>query len=281
MYLKFICNRKARMNPSFHNFHFVVSGHACFGMSFGGHLLLHFPMGPRFVNLLTCREYPYQVLLCFILFYSSFSGSDIISLEERSTLNRGCGNTVQVQECDCWCQSWHRIKCGLFPLPRNVTIANLLVLFFFLSKFTCSLNYIAFILCCQISTTLTFSEILPSTKTIASFKVPDYNTGKVPIYFLHPWRLIHDYWSFNYMFVQTCSFYVLWQLEVQYFHDHATFTTAFGLNQSPAVDVSATIGTPSIAFGAEAGYDTTSGNFTKYSAGISLTKPDSSAAIIV
>lgn len=101
MYLKFICNRMARMNPSFHNFHFVVFGHACFGMSFGGHLLLHFPMGPRFVNLLTCREYPYQVLLCFILFYSSFSGSDIISLEERSTLNRGCGNTVQVQECDC------------------------------------------------------------------------------------------------------------------------------------------------------------------------------------
>lgn len=31
----------------------------------------------------------------------------------------------------------------------------------------------------QISATLTFTEILPSTKTIASFKVPDYNSGKV------------------------------------------------------------------------------------------------------
>jgi len=100
----------------------------------------------------------------------------------------------------------------------------------------------------NISTTITFTEVLPSTKTIASFKVPDYNSGK---------------------------------LEVQYFHDHGTFTTAIGLNQSPGIDVSATIGTPSIAFGAEAGYDTTSGNFAKYTAGISVTKPDSSAAIIL
>ncbi|XP_050291912.1 mitochondrial outer membrane protein porin 2-like isoform X2 [Quercus robur] len=100
----------------------------------------------------------------------------------------------------------------------------------------------------NISTTITFTEILPSTKTIASFKVPDYNSGK---------------------------------LEVQYFHDHATLTTAVALNQSPAIDVSATIGTPSIAFGAEAGYDTTTGNFTKYTAGFSVAKPESSASIIL
>ena len=68
---------------------------------------------------------------------------------------------------------------------------------------------------------------------------------------------------------------------MQYFHDHATFTSAVALNQSPAIDVSTTIGTPIIAFGAEAGYDTTSGNFTKYTAGISVTKPDSSASIIL
>ncbi|XP_065625748.1 mitochondrial outer membrane protein porin 2 [Quercus suber] len=100
----------------------------------------------------------------------------------------------------------------------------------------------------NISTIITFTEILPSTKTIASFKVPDYNSGK---------------------------------LEVQYFHDHATLTTAVALNQSPAIDVSATIGTPSIAFGAEAGYDTTTGNFTKYTAGLSVAKPESSASIIL
>jgi voltage-dependent anion channel protein 2 len=101
----------------------------------------------------------------------------------------------------------------------------------------------------NISTTITFLEILPSTKAIASFKVPDYNSGK---------------------------------LEVQYFHDHATLTTAVALiNQNPAIDVSATIGTPSIAFGAEAGYDTTSGKFTKYTAGISVMQPDSCASILL
>lgn len=40
-------------------------------------------------------------------------------------------------------------------------------------------------------------------------------------------------------------------------------------------------GIPSIAIGAEAGYDTTSGCFTKYTAGISLTKCGSSASIIL
>ncbi|KAI4315066.1 hypothetical protein L6164_027913 [Bauhinia variegata] len=99
----------------------------------------------------------------------------------------------------------------------------------------------------NIATTLTFTDILPSTKTIASFKLFDYNSGK---------------------------------LEVQYFHDHATLTTAISLNQSPVVDISATIGTPSIYFGAEAGYDTTSGSFTKYTAGINVTRSDSSASVI-
>lgn len=100
----------------------------------------------------------------------------------------------------------------------------------------------------NILTTFTLTEILPSTKAIASLKVPDYNSGK---------------------------------LEVQYFHDHATFTSAIALSQSPCIDVTATIGTPTIAFGAEAGYDTTSGNFTKYTAGISVAKPDSCASIIL
>ncbi|KAJ6740454.1 VOLTAGE-DEPENDENT ANION-SELECTIVE CHANNEL [Salix purpurea] len=67
----------------------------------------------------------------------------------------------------------------------------------------------------NISTTLTFTDVLPSTKTIASIKFPDYNSGK---------------------------------LEVQYFHDRASFTTAVALNQSPAIDVTATIGTPNNCF---------------------------------
>lgn len=100
----------------------------------------------------------------------------------------------------------------------------------------------------NISTMLTFTDIVPATKTIASFKLPDYNSGK---------------------------------LEVQYFHDHATVTTAIALKQSPIIDVSATIGTPTIVFGAEAGYDTASGAFNKYTAGIGVTRPDSYASIIL
>ncbi|XP_004511842.1 mitochondrial outer membrane protein porin 2 [Cicer arietinum] len=98
-----------------------------------------------------------------------------------------------------------------------------------------------------ISTTLTFTDLFPSTKTIASFKLPDYSSGK---------------------------------LEVQYFHDHATITSVATLKQTPTIDVSATVGTPNIAIGGDAGYDTTSGRFTKYNVGLSFTRPDSSASII-
>lgn len=101
----------------------------------------------------------------------------------------------------------------------------------------------------NISTTLTFTDIVPSSKTIASFKLPDFDSGKV---------------------------------EVQYFHHHAALTTAVSsVNKSPAVDVSATIGTPAIAFGAEAGYDTTSGEFTKYTAGVNVANEDWHASIIL
>ncbi|XVF36420.1 hypothetical protein REPUB_Repub19eG0057000 [Reevesia pubescens] len=84
---------------------------------------------------------------------------------------------------------------------------------------------------------------------MASFKLPDYNSGKS---------------------------------EIQYFHEHAALTTGFGQQKkSPAVDFSATIGTPSIAFGAETSYMTSSGEFTKYNAGVNITKPDCNASVIL
>ncbi|KVH92471.1 Eukaryotic porin/Tom40 [Cynara cardunculus var. scolymus] len=89
----------------------------------------------------------------------------------------------------------------------------------------------------DIATTLTFTELVPSTKTIASFKVPDFNSAKV---------------------------------EVQYFHCHATLASAVALSQTPTIDVSATIGTPKFVIGAEAGYETSSGRLTKYTAGDTL-----------
>ncbi|CAL9062939.1 mitochondrial outer membrane protein porin 5-like [Musa acuminata AAA Group] len=100
----------------------------------------------------------------------------------------------------------------------------------------------------NISTTVTISDILPYTKTITSFKLPDYNSGK---------------------------------LEVQYFHDHASFASVVALKHSPIVELSGTVGTRGVAFGAEASFNTASGDFTKYSAGVGLTKPDYSASIIL
>lgn len=71
------------------------------------------------------------------------------------------------------------------------------------------------------------------------------------------------------------------KLEVQYFHDQATVTAAAALQQNPLIDVTAALGSPTISFGAEAGYDTTSRTFTKYNVGVSVTKPDQCVSIIL
>ncbi|KVI02699.1 Porin domain-containing protein, partial [Cynara cardunculus var. scolymus] len=47
-------------------------------------------------------------------------------------------------------------------------------------------------------------------------------------------------------------------LEVQYFHHHASLTSVVALSQTPTIDLSATIGTPTFVIGAEAGYETSS-----------------------
>ncbi|KAL3640335.1 Voltage-dependent anion-selective channel protein 2 [Castilleja foliolosa] len=100
----------------------------------------------------------------------------------------------------------------------------------------------------NISTILAFSDIVPSSKTIATLKYPNYESGK---------------------------------LELQYFNPHTSLSAAVGLNQAPPIDFSFTLGTPTFALGAEAGYETSSGKLTKYTAGITVTKPDSCASVIL
>ncbi|KAM0823057.1 hypothetical protein ACQ4PT_071102 [Festuca glaucescens] len=100
----------------------------------------------------------------------------------------------------------------------------------------------------NVSTTLTVLDVLPSTKLVTSVKLPDYNSGKV---------------------------------ELQYFHEHATFSTAVGTKPSPVVEFSGAVGPQGLAIGGEAGFDTSSGKFTKYSAGIGVTKPEFHAAFIL
>ena len=68
---------------------------------------------------------------------------------------------------------------------------------------------------------------------------------------------------------------------MQFFHDHASFASVVALKHSPIVELSGTVGTRGVAFGAEASFNTASGDFTKYSAGVGLTKPDYSASIIL
>lgn len=135
----------------------------------------------------------------------------------------------------------------------------------------------------QILTTLTLTDIVPSTKTIASMKFPDYSTGKVRSSHLF---LAHGFVPLlksenDRVSSSKLAFCFLLQLEAQYFHHHATVTTAVALKQSPAVDLSITLGTPTFSLGAEAGYETATGKLTKYTAGISVRKPDSCAAIIL
>lgn len=69
------------------------------------------------------------------------------------------------------------------------------------------------------------------------------------------------------------------QLEFQYFQPHASLTASVSLHQTPPINFSATLGTPTFALGAEAAYETSSRKLTKYTAGITVTKPDSCASI--
>ncbi|XP_056685018.1 mitochondrial outer membrane protein porin 2-like [Spinacia oleracea] len=89
---------------------------------------------------------------------------------------------------------------------------------------------------------------MPSLKSIASVKLPDYNSAK---------------------------------LELQYFHEHAALNSSISFNKSLIFYVSATCGTPSTVIGVEAGYDTSISDFTKYNVGISMTKPDSCTSVIL
>lgn len=71
------------------------------------------------------------------------------------------------------------------------------------------------------------------------------------------------------------------QLDVQYIHPHAAIDSSIGLNPSPVLELSAAIGSKDLSLGGEVGFDTASSSFIKYNAGISLNKPDYSAALLL
>lgn len=98
-------------------------------------------------------------------------------------------------------------------------------------------------------TTFTVDELgTPGLKSILSFAVPDPKSGKI---------------------------------ELQYLHDSAGVAAGFGLSTNPIINVSGVLGTKTLSIGSDVAFDTASGNFTKYNAGISYNSLDFSTSLTV
>ncbi|KAK9061742.1 hypothetical protein SSX86_018925 [Deinandra increscens subsp. villosa] len=95
-------------------------------------------------------------------------------------------------------------------------------------------------------TTITINEPVPGLKTIFSFKVPDQRSGKV---------------------------------ELQYLHDYAGICASVGVDANPVVNFSGVVGNNISSIGADVSFDTKTGNFTKYNAGLSFSNADLVAAL--
>ncbi|KAF3775709.1 Mitochondrial outer membrane protein porin [Nymphaea thermarum] len=98
----------------------------------------------------------------------------------------------------------------------------------------------------KLFTTVTVDEPAPGLKTIFSFVVPDQKSGKV---------------------------------ELQYFHDHAGISTSIGLTANPIVKFSGVLGSSAVALGTDVAFDTATGNFTMYNAGLSYSNADLIASL--
>lgn len=98
-----------------------------------------------------------------------------------------------------------------------------------------------------ISTTLTLSrKFLPSLNTSASLKLPKYDSST---------------------------------LQAQYFHKYAALATSFSLHHTPKIQLSASAGTSTLAFGIQTKYEIASRQFREIDAGFSMTKPNYDASI--
>ncbi|KAF3777668.1 Mitochondrial outer membrane protein porin [Nymphaea thermarum] len=98
----------------------------------------------------------------------------------------------------------------------------------------------------KLFTTVTVDEPAPGLKTIFSFVVPDQKSGKV---------------------------------ELQYFHDHAGISTSIGLTANPIVKFSGVLGSSVVALGTDVAFDTATGNFTMYNAGLSYSNANLIASL--
>ncbi|XP_065850118.1 mitochondrial outer membrane protein porin 4 [Euphorbia lathyris] len=100
----------------------------------------------------------------------------------------------------------------------------------------------------NLSAKVTVDSVLPSTKAVFSFKIPDHKSGK---------------------------------MDLKYLHQHAAINSSIGLNPTPQLELSAAIGSDELSLGGEIGFDTASASFTKCIAGVGLNKSDFSAALLL
>ncbi|KAL1550984.1 mitochondrial outer membrane protein porin of 36 kDa-like [Salvia divinorum] len=100
----------------------------------------------------------------------------------------------------------------------------------------------------NVYTTITVDEPAPGVKAIFSFIAPDQKSGKV---------------------------------ELQYLHEYAGISTSLGLTAKPIVNFSGVAGSNNATFGTDVSFDTASGNFVKYNAGISYTTTDLIASLML
>jgi voltage-dependent anion channel protein 2 len=76
------------------------------------------------------------------------------------------------------------------------------------------------------------------------------------------------------------SFIYFWfQVELQYLHDYAGVNASVSLTANPVANLSAAFGTKALAVGAEISFDSATGNFTKYNAGLMFTHEDLIASL--
>ncbi|KAI5065204.1 hypothetical protein GOP47_0019899 [Adiantum capillus-veneris] len=100
----------------------------------------------------------------------------------------------------------------------------------------------------NIFTTITIDEFASGCKSIINITIPDPNSGK---------------------------------LEVQYHHENAGLSCSSGLTAVPLVEVNGVFGNGRFAAGGEAAFDTNSGTFTKYNAGIGFNESDFTVALLL
>jgi voltage-dependent anion channel protein 2 len=116
---------------------------------------------------------------------------------------------------------------------------------------------------------------VPGMKHITAISYPFKTPGKV-----------HSLWFSRFCLVfYSCCFRLICTLflqnELQYQNDYAGLSLGVGMNSKPLINFSGVVGNKSVAVGGDVAYDTAIGDWTKYNAGVSLTKEDLVASMML